>query len=55
MKFYKKTYVCDPDKCKDCEKTSCQSLCFRTTKKESRAMGLKLLKHWIGEKKAGKA
>lgn len=29
-----KTYICDPKKNKDCKKTSCQDLCFRTFHKE---------------------
>lgn len=48
-----KTYICDPKKCKDCRKTACQTLCFRTTKKEQRARGItwirQAIKTWKGE------
>lgn len=40
-----KTYICDPEKCEKCEKTLCQTLCFRTMKKEQRAVGLSWIKY----------
>lgn len=48
---YCKTWICDPDKCPNCGKDICQSLCFRTTKKEQRATGLKWFKHWLASLK----
>lgn len=47
IKFYIKTYVCDPDKCPNCGKDACQTFCFRTTKKEQRATGLKWFRYWM--------
>lgn len=36
-------YICDPDKNKECKKTSCQTDCILTTKKEYEK---KLSPHW---------
>lgn len=51
---YCKTWICDPDKCPNCGKDVCQSLCFRTTKKEQRATGLKRFKYWLASLKEEK-
>ena len=47
-------YICDPDKCINCEKTCCQDLCFRTTSRTERATGLTWLKHFVAWIKAGR-
>lgn len=49
LKFHLCTYICDPDKCPDCGKQACQSLCFRTTDKKQRATGIKWFKYKIAE------
>ena len=45
----RKTYICDPCKNEGCRKTACQTLCFRTRKKENKASGMTWVKHKIAE------
>ena len=42
-----KTYLCDPKKNTECEKTFCKDFCKHTTKKEYRASLLRRILHFL--------